>query len=142
MEIKIDVNDELLKHNSSTPDLTSMFMYLEHDGECYPCDDWIDNPCIVLGWWLHSIKDLLQGGEGQGINFMEGPYFISVIPDDDKMKLVSEDGEISWELKMKEFASALIKGMNKASLIFHKMGMQAISDGLNQDVKELKALIE
>jgi hypothetical protein len=142
MEIVIDLNDELLAVNSSTPDLTSMYMYMKHEGEVYPFDDWIDNPAIVLAWWLHSFKDLMQGGSGQDFNFMEGPYCLLASRSSNKISLKSANGNVSWSVDAVEFAKALSKAMNKASYLFHKMGMAPMSERFNREVADLKAMID
>jgi hypothetical protein len=141
MNIVIETNEELLRNNSSTPDLTSMFVFIEHDADTYPCKGWIDNPSIVLGWWLHSFNDIISGGKGQGVNFMEGPYFINTKCNNGILELVSEDGEFSCQISLMDFGVQLSKAMNRASRIFHKMGMKQISEGFDKEVAALKKVL-
>ena len=141
MKIIVDMNDELKKHNTSNPELTSMFLYLEHEGVCYPTDDWIDNPAIVLGWWVHSIIDLIRGGVGQGFCFMEGPYLIHSSLEDNNLLLKTDDNCISWRINVHDFVRELIKAMNQASRYFYEMGFISISEGFNREVADLKRLI-
>jgi len=138
MKIVIDINEELLLDNSSTPELTSMFMHIEHDEESYPCDDWIDNPSVVLGWWLYSFNEIASGGEGQGFNFMEGPFFINSKYENESLALTSEDREFSCTIGLIDFGEQLCKAMNQASRIFYKMGIKPIAEGFDKEVATLK----
>ncbi len=138
MKIIVYTNHDLEKQISSNAELTPMFLYFEHKGQYYPCHDWIDNPAVVLGWWVKSVMDLLNLGEGQGFRFMEGPYSLSSDVKKDLLVLSSDDGVVLWEIDLQEFARELLKAMNKASLIFHKMGVLDVSEGFNREIQDLR----
>ena len=142
MNIVVKINEELLKNNSSTPDLTSMFLYFEHEGICFPSDDWIDNPAVVFGWWFYSLKQMLDGESGQGFSFMEGPFCLDATLSDGILELSSLKEKISWQVELKEFGLALIKGMNCASRIFHKMNMKEVSKEIESNMADLKFLLK
>lgn len=142
MKIVVDINDEMKRQNSSNPELTSMFLCLEHEGHYYPSEDWIDNPAIVLGWWLFSITDIINGGEGQGFNFMEGPYSISSNLRGNHLILTSEDNIILWNVELYGFARELLKAMNQVSKFFYEMGITDVSEGFNREMDILRKLLQ
>lgn len=138
MNIRLKFNEDWLSEYKHKENLIPSFIYLEHEGKCYPGDDWVDNPVILLGWWLHSIEDLLLGGDGQGISFMEGPFFVKVVLKGENLLLASEDGEITWIVNKNDFIQELTRVANEASRVFYGIGLKSISENLNEGIKKIK----
>jgi len=141
MHINLKFKDEWLldyKQRTENQNLVPAWIYLEHENEYYPDNDWIDNPAILFGWWFTSIVDLLQGGIGQGFDFMEGPYSININIDNDLIILNSDDNKITWEVNKKEFIDELIRAGNEVSRTFYNAGLDGLSQSLNEHVKELR----
>ncbi len=130
--------DWLQDYKDKDQSLVPAWIYFEHNGEFYPDDDWIDNPATLLGWWLHSITELLQGREGQGLSFMEGPFFIKITLNNSELLLECEEGHISWKVDSFELSKELIRAANEASRKFYEAGMLKISENLNEGIKSLK----
>jgi len=135
VNIEITSNQELKSFKSRNPELTPAFIYLESNGECYPDEKWVDNPAVILGWWVYSYLDILKGGVGQGICFMEGAFDIDAVVDGNNITLKSEDGAISWIVSKEELGKALLKALNKASCLFYEMELEDIADGFNETAK-------
>jgi hypothetical protein len=142
MNINLKFKNEWLmeyKQRTKNQNLVPAWIYFEHDNECYPDDDWIDNPAILLGWWFTSFVDLMQGGQGQGFDFMEGPYSFNATIENNFVVLKSEDNKVSWKVDKKEFVDELIRAGNEVARNFYKFGLTELSQHLNEHVKKLKA---
>ncbi|MBF7073938.1 hypothetical protein ISG33_11055 [Glaciecola sp. MH2013] len=142
MNIKLKFKNEWLEEYKNKQGLAPAWIYLECNNEHYPDDEWIDNPATVLGWWLYSIKELLNGNEGQGLSFMEGPFFINAKLDGDNLILDSEDGKVSWKVNAHDFANTLIKSANETARTFYNAGLKEASENLNQGAKDLRAVLK
>ncbi len=142
MEIVLKFKDEWVEEYGAKNRLIPAWIYLQHEGKCYPDDDWIDNPTVLLGWWLHSVSDLLKGGEGQGISFMEGPFFVAAALKGEDFILESEDSEISWVVNKLDMAKELMKVANQAARKLHDTGLTELSENLNGGIKELKTVVK
>ena len=142
MKIRIKFEDNWLDQYKHKESMMPAYICIEHDEECYPSNDWVDNPAILLGWWLHSMEDLLLGGEGQGFSFMEGPFFIKARIEDENILLVSEDHNITWVINKNEFADELTKSANQASRTFNEIGLNNIAGNLDEGVKKIKAILK
>jgi len=53
----------------------------------FPSDDWSDFVVVILTWWLDKIPALRQHNSGSihELQFMDGPYYIQLIIDDQEM---------------------------------------------------------
>ncbi len=141
MKVILKFNDEWVTEYGYKGSLIPAWIYLEHQGEFYPDNDWIDNPTRLLGWWLYSIEEILLSKEGQGFSFMEGPFHINVHSDDDNLILESEDKEISWVVNKLHFAKELVRAANQASRKFNDFGFNELSENLNMSIKRVKVAI-
>ena len=141
MDIVISFNEEWLEEYKKDS-LIPAWIYFRHQGRCYPDDEWIDNPEVILGWWLHSITELIEGKAGQGLCFMEGPFFVSAEIKGGSFILKSEDKQIDWRVDKKELADSLIKAANKTSRKFHEHGLLEASRKLNEGVSDLRRALE
>ncbi|ABC28905.1 hypothetical protein HCH_02074 [Hahella chejuensis KCTC 2396] len=122
MNIKIGAID-CFDGNAVHGGLLPMFICLQEGGDCYPADDWVDNAEVVVGWWTQSVIDLIKGGEGQGICFMEGGYDIDLKYKSEVFYLDSEDGEISWIVSKEGVINALVGAYEKLIEIYKKIGV-------------------
>ena len=123
MKINISMNDYFRTQDVSSGDIISMFICLQKGELYYPSVDWVDNPAIIVGWWAHSAIDLINGGDGQGMCFMEGSYDIDLKYKDEKFYLDSEDGEMSWVLSKKELIQALVEAYEKLIALYKELGV-------------------
>jgi hypothetical protein len=46
----------------------------------FPDTDWDDFVVVVLGWWLEEIRNLIWGGSGAQMWFMDGPFIVTLEP--------------------------------------------------------------
>lgn len=122
MKIIVNLNQALKEQYDSSRSMTSMFIFLENEGEIYPSNDWVDNPEIILGWWAKTVVDLVDGNDGHGINFMEGNYEIDAKIDEQNIYLSSIDGEISWVVGVRSFIEALIDAFKKTMFFLEELG--------------------
>ena len=122
MNIVVRLDDSLKKQDTSDINLVSMYLYLEHEGKAYPSSNWVDNPAIVLGWWEYTIKSLLHGEVGQGLNFMEGSYEIECFVSGKNVRLKSKDGKIDWSIDVVSFIDSLIGALIKTQECFVELG--------------------
>lgn len=141
MKIILKFNDEWVEEYGNKGSLIPAWIYFEHQGEFYPDNDWIDNPTILLGWWLYSIEEILLSKEGQGLSFMEGPFHINIYEDDDNLIFKSEDKEISWVVNKFDFAKELVRVANQASSKFNDLGFNELSKNLNASINRVRVAI-
>jgi hypothetical protein len=47
-------------------------LYLEVDGECFPCKDWTDFSLIVAPQWITAMRCFVDGSHGESMGFMDG----------------------------------------------------------------------
>lgn len=138
MQIKIEFRDEWLTEYKEKIDLVPAMIYLENEGVQYPDDEWIDNPCILLGWWMHSVSELLLGAEGQDISFMEGPFFLKTTISGDMLSLVSEDEKVRWGINKLDFAKELLRASNSTSRYLQERGFKEKAAQLDQSAITLR----
>lgn len=122
MHINISMNDYFRTQDVFSDQIISMFISLKEGDVYYPSIDWVDNPEIIVGWWANSVIDLINGGEGQGMSFMEGNYHIALKYKNEKFYLNSEDGKISWVIGKQEFIQALVEAYEKLIELYKELG--------------------
>jgi len=138
MKIVLKINNEWLQEYKRKDSLVPAWIYLQNGDESYPDDEWIDNPVVVIGWWLHSIAELLSNREGQGMSFMEGPFYLDVVTDGDNFLLNSEDKKISWVVRKSDLAKEVMRTANEMSRALHSQGMDDLAQKLNEGVKAVR----
>ncbi len=112
MNIRVKIYSESLTDFAGEDERFPGIIYLENETECYPNGEWVDNVIILLRWWMHSISETLKGREGQGISFMEGPYYLNVTRENDDIVLETDDGEVNWRVNLKGFSKDLLSASN------------------------------
>ena len=135
IQIVLRIKDEWIQDFKSKGGHMPGWIYLEMNQKFYPDDDWIDNPIVILGWWLNSIRDVLNGRENQGICFMEGPFFIEAIDDGKNLALKSEDGEVNWVVDKTQFAKEIIRVSNQLIRDLYSSDLRGKADALAEGVK-------
>lgn len=142
MRINIYFDDDLVeKYRSRSPRILTG-IYIEHEDTCYPGSDWVDFGAIVLGWWLHSVTELLKGNDGQDICFMDGPFFLRANIKDDMLCLKSDDDKVVWEVNKTEFAKELMRASNQMAKKLNEYGFKEMSMNLNEGVNTLRQVID
>jgi hypothetical protein len=55
-------------------------VYFDFDsGRGFPGVGWNDFVVVILNWWIAALQKILQGEKAE-LRFMDGPYWISVVP--------------------------------------------------------------
>lgn len=141
MNIVLEFDSDWLEKYASKGELIPARIYLQYGDVCYPDDEWVDNPVVLLGWWLHSVDEILSKGDGQGIAFMEGPFFINVTPKGDQVLLESEDDEISWMVPAVDLAKEVMRAANQAAKVLSEVGLHQLASNLNKGAQNLRLKI-
>jgi hypothetical protein len=49
-------------------------------GRKFPSEGWNDFVVVILNWWMAAVQKIVQRGEKAELRFMDGPYWISAVP--------------------------------------------------------------
>ncbi len=101
--------DEGLMETYARRNASPLFIiYWTHNKEFYPVEGWEDFGTVVLGWWLRAAKDLLTGANEIELDFMDGPYSLTLRSIDDSLFISALELETVWTVPRQDFIWELI----------------------------------
>jgi hypothetical protein len=100
---------------------------LQHQGTCYPSDDWSDFGAVILGWWLVAAAHLLENRGSTELHFMDGPYAVEVrsTEDGDELELLPAAQIGSWRVPVGDFIEELIRAAETVRTELLRLGIAA-----------------
>lgn len=78
MKLILDFNDDLIRECEGRKSSPLLGICWEHDGLYFPDREWRDFGSVIVGWWLVSLRKLLDGSPRQDLRFMDGPHRLNV----------------------------------------------------------------
>lgn len=110
MKIKLKFDDELLKEYEARNSSPFFGICLQHDGQFYPSEDWMDFGSVILAWWMAAQFHLLGSGRCQKFLFMDGPYEVKVRHrrSSKMMELRPQGWDVVWKIPPYELTEVIL----------------------------------
>lgn len=117
-KIYIEKNfDSLYKGENITGEI---FFTVKDEIFHFPEKNWNDFVVILLEWWLDALIKLKSNYSSVTLNFMDGPFFVTVAKDKDDILTLEfvHDGENQMEIlktiniKLRQFENSLLSTSN------------------------------
>jgi hypothetical protein len=141
IEIKLNIDDELLKEYEARNSPSFFGISLYQDGQFYPSEDWTDFGAVILNWWILVLIHLLGRGRCQKFLFMDGPYAVEVRHrrSTNMIELRPQGLGFVWEVPPSELAEAVA---HAAETVVQKLAKVETGkqerEGLEQAVSKLR----
>ena len=149
-EFEIIISDENIVYGESSPYLDTPFSV--RIGEiAFPFSDWTDMTYPILCIWAEDLLRLQSGLDGKTILFfMDGPFWIEVKKDGDKLSLLgisnrnSRTVVCSSQCSMRELMEELLKALNKLyGIVFLASNLpDGLKSTVNNAIKHYRTLIK
>lgn len=116
MDIKVEFDDEQLVWFKNGEGSLFFEVTWEDKEIHYPMDNWSDFGDIVLGMWITTILELLEGANEGEFLFMDGPYLVKAkYYRKTGMVALSPKGlDVVWNMQLTELVKKLIQALDKA----------------------------
>jgi hypothetical protein len=84
------------------------------DGLYYPTEHWKDFGCVIIGWWINTIFQVMEGNYEGSFSFMDGPYTIlfNYCPTEENFILRPKGIDLVFEVNIAEIIRELIDTIN------------------------------
>ena len=147
-QLKILLKNDV--YTSDYPHIISTTLYFEHEGRCFPDDQWTDFTYPVLDTWaLTLINNQMSSDVKFELLFMDGPYKLEITKDSTMQLMIDcvniKQGnvcEYTVTCGYWEFLSALNETMREFVRILHDRGMDSgiFSAAYKQSISTMKRL--
>ncbi len=112
-------------------------IYWTHNTEVYPDEGWEDFGTVILSWWLTAAKDLLAGVHEVELDFMDGPYALTVRSVDETLSISAPELKTTWVVPKHDFVWQLISA---AEVVVEKLAELSLPDtnGIEEGMVSLR----
>jgi hypothetical protein len=116
-------------------------IFWEHEGNYYPSDDWMDFGCVIIGWWVNTLVQLLQGSNEEKFSFMDGPYSLNAKFNQPTgiVNLYPEGTDKTWSIDIIEILKSLSQSID---LICEKFEEEGLNEHDKEVFKKYSAIIQ
>lgn len=74
--------DPTTLHQSKMGAVTGVVYFDFGPDQRFPVEGWSDFVVVVASWWLAALEELDRGADETKLRFMDGPYWVAVVPQD------------------------------------------------------------
>lgn len=149
MKIHINFDDPDFVSLNESKNYAVFQICWEEDGIFYPDKIWDDFGLTILGFWISTIQDLLNGEKESEFVFMDGPYSILIKykPTTKEVKLFPKGLETVWKSNIVIIIEELIAALDKVNAelknrqVFHEYQNSIRKKGI-KILKECLAKLE
>lgn len=143
MEIQVQIDEELIRHDLSRGAQPHFEIYWWHADTAYPAPDWTDFGVVIMGWWVLAAQRLLRGSSEERFLFMDGPYELKAKRRDGQILVIGRDPDVEWEISMKALGDALLRAADIIGREFRRLELDTPElGGLQREARALKTSLD
>ncbi|ULH18256.1 hypothetical protein MF271_22585 (plasmid) [Deinococcus sp. KNUC1210] len=139
----LELPDHALRGFEPASTYASTAIWWHFEDISYPAAHWYDNPGVILLRWATELSCLAQGARMVQLQFMEGPFALTLrTVDGNLIEVSAPDLPTAIVVTMPDLVQAVQNAMTKVAPAFERTShLQHVGQGLRQAVDELDRLL-